>query len=72
MLKPSSPCLGCEHRNETCHSDCSRYLEYVDENAKYKAIINESKHEQDMGFTLLEQQRNKNQKNKKFKKGCYW
>lgn len=70
MLKPNSPCLGCDRRDSTCHVDCESYLDYVEANEEYKEVVNQSKHEEDMSYTLLEKQRRKN--NKKFKKGCYW
>lgn len=70
MKKPNSPCLGCDNRTEDCHSDCESYLDYVEANEKYKEIIYQSKYEEDMSYTLLEKQRRN--KEKKFKKGCYW
>lgn len=28
----NSPCLGCQDRNETCHSCCEKYLSYKQNN----------------------------------------
>ena len=28
MVKPDSPCMGCDHRYQACHSVCEGYLEY--------------------------------------------
>ena len=70
MFKPKSPCLDCGNRSDTCHADCDRYDKYVKDNELYKSIINESKQEENIGYTLLEQQVVRN--NKKYKKGCPW
>ena len=34
IIKPTSPCHGCEMRDATCHAVCEVYKDYD----KYKAI----------------------------------
>lgn len=72
MLKPASPCLKCNKRSEDCHKNCEKYLQYVEDNEKYKDLINQSKQEESIGFTLIEKQLDRKYKKHKFKKGCYW
>ena len=39
----SNPCFQCTDRKVGCHSTCSKYIEYVEENQKRKEAISKSK-----------------------------
>lgn len=38
-----APCKDCKDRTSTCHSKCLKYIDYVQKNEAYKAIVKEKK-----------------------------
>lgn len=43
MGMPSSPCLGCERRSVSCHSDCNEYSLYKILVAEFNATVRDAK-----------------------------
>jgi len=67
MLKPESPCLNCEHRSTYCHAKCSQYMQFVDDNQKYKDLILEEKKKGCLATNLTDKQYKQYLKNKQHK-----
>ena len=47
MIKPSPPCLDCHDRHPRCHSTCSRWQEYSEQNNRYLELYHAEKHRDD-------------------------
>lgn len=52
----NAPCKGCEDRNETCHSTCSRYLNFKKENEAEKLAIQYEKNKRSQIYCFRREQ----------------
>ncbi|MGN0710155.1 MAG: hypothetical protein ACI4LO_00235 [Anaerovoracaceae bacterium] len=46
MIRPKSPCLGCEERTGNCHSLCELFSLFSTELARYKENVKKVKDSQ--------------------------
>lgn len=56
MKNPEAPCHNCPDRHPKCHSECERYLAFVEERAKVRKVMAD---EAELGWALYSASKNR-------------